>query len=178
MQWPVLSTRFILFFHNHHSNWENWRSALSRIFFLRNLSHLYMLYIKNTYLGNKQYSTNMSRTENSISIFVCHHRRKIFFLQGQVVIISIFIIKRKMKWKDILHNQTTPNYYFFFGWEFWFHFRKTIQNNENDRSVASISGTSIWREKKMLFLLPNILEIFDISIVKQPDEKYFNHPWW
>ena len=114
MQWPVLSTRFILFFHNHHSNWENWRSALSRIFFLRNLSHLYMLYIKNTYLGNKQYSTNMSRTENSISIFVCHHRRKIFFLQGQVVIIiSIFIIKRKMKWKDILHNQTTPNYYFF-----------------------------------------------------------------
>ena len=84
-------------------------------FFLRNLSHLYMLYIKNTYLGNKQYSTNMSRTENSISIFVCHHRRKIFFLQGQVVIISIFIIKRKMKWKDILHNQTTPNYYFFFG---------------------------------------------------------------
>ena len=126
MQWPVLSTRFILFFHNHHSNWENWRSALSRIFFLRNLSHLYMLYIKNTYLGNKQYSTNMSRTENSISIFVCHHGRKIFFLQGQVVI-NIFIIKRKMKWKDILHNQTTPNYYFFLGENFDFIFEKQFK---------------------------------------------------
>ena len=125
MQWPVLSTRFILFFHNHHSNWENWRSALSRIFFLRNLSHLYMLYIKNTYLGNKQYSTNMSRTENSISIFVCHHRRKIFFLQGQVVI-NIFIIIRKMKLKDILHNQTTPNYYFF-GENFDFIFEKQFK---------------------------------------------------
>ena len=95
-------------------------------FFLRNLSHLYMLqYIKNTYLGNKQYSTNMSRTENSISIFVCHHRRKIFFLQGQVVI-NIFIIIRKMKLKDILHNQTTPNYYFF-GENFDFIFEKQFK---------------------------------------------------
>ena len=120
-------------------------------FFLRNLSHLYMLllYIKNTYLGNKQYSTNMSRTENSISIFVCHHRRKIFFSarsSSYKYYISL-TLKEKWNWKTFFIIRR-PQITIFFGWEFWFHFRKTIQNNENDRSVASISGTSIWREKK------------------------------